>query len=81
MRGFQHQMVVVVHKDLGMTAHLVVLDHFGQGADEPLPVGIIADNGPAVIAACRHMVDGAGVAEAQRPSHGRSQAYSPKMTK
>lgn len=73
-------MVVVVHEDPGMTAPLVVLDHFGQGVDEPLPISLIADDGLAVSASCRPVVDGAGVAEAQR-GRAMGSASKPEMTK
>ena len=65
-------MVVARHEDPGIAADVVVFDPLGHGADEPLPIGISADDGLAVIVACRHMVDGAGVADTQGSRHGQS---------
>ena len=62
---------MVLHEDPGRAADVVVFDHLGHGADEPLPIGIIADNGLAVIAPRRHMVDRTGVVATQGPGYGR----------
>jgi len=72
LRSLQHQVVVVLHEDPGRAADVVVFDHLGHGADEPLPIGIIADDGLAVIAPRCHMVDGKAVVDKHGPGHGQS---------
>ena len=52
-----------------LAKYLILLDHVGKGADKKLPILIVPDDRLAVIASSGHMIDCAGVDDAQGSSH------------
>ncbi len=68
--GFEQQMIVVVHRAIGMAVPAETIDDVGQLLEEQRAVPIINHNILPGIATTRDMVDRAGIFQTQRTSHG-----------
>ena len=55
--SLHHEVIMVVHHDPGVEQDVELLDHLGQGVDEPPPVVVIPDDGLALVPPRGDMVD------------------------
>jgi hypothetical protein len=60
LRGLDQEMIMVVHKAIGMAKPAIPIHHVPQETEPQLTIPVIADDRPASIPPCRHMVHGTG---------------------
>src|SRR5437899_6333159 len=65
-------MVMVGHEHVRIDAPSGFSARFGQGFEPALPILIVTDNGPPMIASGHHVIDRAGILNTQRPGHASS---------
>src|SRR2546425_8503175 len=71
LRGLQQQMVMVAHQTVGMAPPVIAYHSLFQDGEKRLPILLVEVDSLAGIAAGGDVVEGAGIGEAQRTSHGR----------
>ena len=64
LRGLDEQMVMIFHEAVGVTEPVVASIHLVQEAQEGLPVVIVSEDGPLVVASIGKVIDGPGVFDA-----------------
>ena len=69
LRGFEQQMIVVIHQAVRMAAPPEAIDDMGQSLQKQGTVPIIRDDGLAGVAATGDMAHGTRIFHAQRSSH------------
>ena len=69
LRGFQQQVIVVVHQAEGIEHPALLGDFPGEQVDEGEAVCIVEKDGLAAIAAGGDVIDGAGEFQAERAGH------------
>ena len=62
-------MVVIVHQAPGMAEPAEPLDRRTERIDEDLPIGVVADDLCALVAAAGHMIERARKLDAERSRH------------
>ena len=71
LRCLDEEMVMVLHKAVGMTEPVVASIHLVQKIEKGLPVLIIREDGPLVIASIGEVIDGPGALNAEWSDHQR----------
>ena len=67
--GLDEEMEVIRHQAIGRTQPTVPFHHFGQHREKPAPVEIVKEDGAALSATRRDVVDGAGRLKARAARH------------
>jgi hypothetical protein len=76
VRRLHHQVEVITHQAVGMADPAVAFDDLREDTEEPLPVGRVAEDRGAFVAAGVDVVEGVLELDAQRPGHdARVQAF------
>ena len=69
--GLEEEMVVVAHQHVGVEAPTVGPDDAREHGEELAPVGVVAEDRAALVAAGRDVPEGTCVLEAERAAHDR----------
>jgi hypothetical protein len=72
VRGLDKKMIMVGHKAIGMTDPVVAFVDVLKGVQKVLTVCVILENRLLLVPAGGHMIDCAGVFDAERTGHGRT---------
>jgi hypothetical protein len=76
IRGFDHQVVVVVHETVGVAKPVVAFIDVGKDSEKRLPVLVILKYSFFVVSPVGDVIHRAGVFDAQRTSHEGSLSES-----
>jgi len=75
LRSVHQQMVMVGHEHISMNAPAGFLTRFGQGFEPALPILVVPEEVPPLIAPRHHVIDRAGILNTQRPGHAGNRKH------